>query len=448
MSSHGLKRDSSQSGTPQPLIPQQRPKLSIPHVTTTFAPSIPKVVKPSLSFVSSPQLHDIAIRPSLPPQMHRLVVGPTLSPQLQSQGIESSHSLSPSPPPAQVPSPQMSSPRTESSHTLTPQGVGGRLSPWGRDPVDGRRWIYPEEKTFNPVVCSVRQILLVIQRKFNYPCHSWKATPANYRKMWFEEWARKYKWLPEYEDDVKKIWNAKCSNILRGTMLRIRQDLFHKQVRPKWIPLEVMNQLERVWTSPEYLSKCDIAKINRASNKEGTQYKGGSIPNTEHKRRMAEDLGREPSIFELFKKTHYNEKIGKFVDHHATATHDEFLRLKASVSSEEGSVQSNQDKLNLWLEVTSGKNKKGRIYGLGFENEHIGSSASATYINSTENSNVQEWQTEITQMRKECARLKQTSDMIMSALQAMGIQLPNLSKPTNDEAPSATNANKDAKNDN
>ncbi|KAI9114537.1 hypothetical protein K1719_014235 [Acacia pycnantha] len=227
MSSCDSKRDSSQSSTPQSLIPQERPKLSIAHVTTASAPSIPKVVRPSLSFVSSPQLHDIAIRPLLPAQMHGLVVRPTLSPQLQSPRIESSYSLSPSPPPAQVPSP-----RIESLHPLTPQGAGGRLPPWGRDPVDGRIWIYPKEKTFNPVVCSVRQILLVIQGKFDYPCHSWKATPANYRKIWFEEWARKYKWLPEYEDDVKRIWNAKCSNILRGTMHGIRQDLFHKQQRP------------------------------------------------------------------------------------------------------------------------------------------------------------------------------------------------------------------------
>ncbi|KAI9114218.1 hypothetical protein K1719_014868 [Acacia pycnantha] len=91
---------------------------------------------------------------------------------------------------------------------------------------------------------------------------NWKVTPASYRKMWFEEYARKYKWLAEYEDNVKQIWNAKCSDILRGTKQRIMQDVFHKQFRPKWIPHEVMNELERLWTSPEYLSKCEIAKTN------------------------------------------------------------------------------------------------------------------------------------------------------------------------------------------
>ncbi|KAI9080538.1 hypothetical protein K1719_037504 [Acacia pycnantha] len=97
---------------------------------------------------------------------------------------------------------------------------------------------------------------------------------------------RKYKWLPPYENDVKRIWNTECQEILRGTMYSVRQNLFHKQVRPKWIPHEVMKQLESLRTSPEYLSKCEIAAANRASSKGGTQHKGGSIPNTEHNRRM------------------------------------------------------------------------------------------------------------------------------------------------------------------
>ncbi|KAI9087874.1 hypothetical protein K1719_030204 [Acacia pycnantha] len=63
-------------------------------------------------------------------------------------------------------------------------------------------------------------------------------------------------------------------------------------------------------------------KANRASSTGGTQHKGGSIPNFEHKRRMAEHLGREPSVFELFKKTHYNEKTREFADHRVDTTHD------------------------------------------------------------------------------------------------------------------------------
>ncbi|KAI9072853.1 hypothetical protein K1719_045189 [Acacia pycnantha] len=176
---------------------------------TTSAPSIPMVVRPTLSFVSSPQLHELAI------------------PKLPSPGIESAHSFSPGSSPSQVPSPQMPSLGIESLYPLTPRGASGRLSPWGRDPIDGRIWIYPEKQLGKLHQLIIGKCGLKI--------------------------GRKYKWLPEYEDDVKRIWNAKCSNILRGTMHNIRQDLFHKQLRPKWIPYEVMNELERIWTTPEYL---------------------------------------------------------------------------------------------------------------------------------------------------------------------------------------------------
>ena len=151
MSSRGAKHKSSKLRIPQSLIPEPHPNLSIPHVATTSGPSIPipipKVVRPSLSFGPSPQLHDIATPSSLLPQMHGSVARPTISPQFSDHRIDSSPSLPPSPSSSQVPPPEIPSPGTESSHPLTPQGASGRLSPRGRDPMDGRIWIYPESAT-------------------------------------------------------------------------------------------------------------------------------------------------------------------------------------------------------------------------------------------------------------------------------------------------------------
>ena len=137
---------------------------------------------------------------------------------------------------------------------------------------------------------------------------------------------------------------------------------------------------------------------------------------------------------------------------------DEFLRRKASITSEGGSVQSNEEELNLWLEVSGGKTKKGRIYGLGSETHHVVSSTTTPSINSSGDFNVQEMQMKMTQMSEkydhlvqenaqlkqstdlimqENAQLKQSTDLIMSALQGLGIQLPTLSNPANQGAPSA-----------
>ncbi|XP_028768848.1 uncharacterized protein LOC114726420 [Neltuma alba] len=132
---------------------------------------------------------------------------------------------------------------------------------------------------------------------------------------------QKYKWLPQYDHAIKKIWNAKCAKILRNTMPTVRQDLYKKQVRAKRIPRQVMTELERIWASEDYKAKCEIVKANRASTTGGTQHKGRSIPNTEHKRRLALELERDPSMFELFKRTHLNDKTGKFTDQRAELAH-------------------------------------------------------------------------------------------------------------------------------
>ena len=112
---------------------------------------------------------------------------------------------------------------------------------------------------------------------------------------------------------------------------------------------------------------------------------------------------------------------------------DKFLKRKEAINSEGGGIMSNQDEFNLWLEVIGGKNKKGRIYGLGSEDD-IGSSSTPPSVNSTVDP-------EMTQMKEEVASLKSQNKMIMSALQAFGIPLPVSNPVTNDETPHRDNEN-------
>ncbi|XP_028753510.1 uncharacterized protein LOC114713091 [Neltuma alba] len=277
-------------------------------------------------------------------------------------------------------SPQMPSPGTEYSQPHNPQDAPSRLTPWGRDASDGKTWIYPEKKTFNPSVATVRNILPVIQAKFDHPCYCWKATPLSYKQLWFAKWAKNYKWLPQHEEDIKRNWNAKCAEILRNTMHNVRNDLFKKNARLGWILESVMDDLEKIWTSEDYKAKSEIAKANRASSTGGTQHKAAKL--------QALELGRNPTMFELFKKTHYNEKTKQFVDQRSASVYDDYMRRKASMNSDatSQSVQSNDlEDINIWFEVTGGKNKKGRFYGLGSEGKDIGSSShvSSSSINNT-----------------------------------------------------------------
>ncbi|XP_028790143.1 uncharacterized protein LOC114746119 [Neltuma alba] len=197
-----------------------------------------------------------------------------------------------------------------------------------------------------------------------------------------------------------------------------------------------MNELERIWASEDYKAKREIAKANRASTTGGTQHKGGSIPNTEHKRGLALELGRNPTVFELFKRMHLNDKTRKFVDQQVELAHDEFIRRKAELSFERGSpsVQSNQEEFNIWLEIIGGINKKGRIYGFGYEaNDDIcAPQGSSPSINSTSiNPNVEiELHTRITELTQENQQIKQDYEemkenysKIKSTLEGMGIRL-------------------------
>ncbi|XP_028803495.1 uncharacterized protein LOC114758604 isoform X4 [Neltuma alba] len=140
-------------------------------------------------------------------------------------------------------------------------------------------------------------------------------------------------------------------------------------------------------------------------------------------------------MFELFKRTHLNDKTGKFADQRAELAHDEFMRRKAELSSERGSpsIQSNQEEFNIWLDVIGGKNKKGRIYGFGYEaDDDICTQGSSPSINSTSmNANVEtelrmritELTQENQQIKQEHQKMRENYNKIMSALEGMGIKL-------------------------
>ena len=96
---------------------------------------------------------------------------------------------------------------------------------------------------------------------------------------------KSYKWLPQYDRQIKKNWNHKASERLRGIMCKVREGA-KDGFRPTWIPENVFEQLMIEWNSETFKKKQDKAKKNRASLKGGTLHSCGSIPAPEHKRRM------------------------------------------------------------------------------------------------------------------------------------------------------------------
>ncbi|XP_028760182.1 uncharacterized protein LOC114718904 [Neltuma alba] len=316
MSNLSAKRKIQSSTTTPPQLPQQLEK-SIPHVAMTFAPNVAEQsTRPSLPLMSSGKVQ------------RRVPYGTTASAQLPHQPENSSlpqPSMRTSSPVMSEPirrlsispasSPSIPSLGTEASQNPT-QGSPASSNPWGIDPSDNRMW-------------------------------------------------KQFKWLPQHEVAIRRNWNLKCIEILRHTMHNVQKDMFLKQMRPNWIPPNVMDDLEEIWTLENYKSKCNTAKVNRASSTGGTQHKGGSIPNTEHRRRLALQLGRNPTQYELFTNTHFDVKTNQFVDIRSAEISEHYMRVKASRSSSVGSPsveESNQldgEEMRIWLQVAGGKNKKG-----------------------------------------------------------------------------------------
>nr|GMD99767.1 putative transposase En/Spm [Ipomoea batatas] len=89
---------------------------------------------------------------------------------------------------------------------------------------------------------------------------------------------------------------------------------------------------------------------------------GGSIPITEHRRRLREKLGEDPSHAALFQATHKRKKTGEFV-----------CKRAQQVMETASQIQQNQpelDQATAWYEAAGGVKKRGYVFGFGSDTQH------------------------------------------------------------------------------
>ncbi|KAJ1442171.1 hypothetical protein SESBI_00986 [Sesbania bispinosa] len=153
---------------------------------------------------------------------------------------------SPSHPPTDVASGSSPHIGTASSVISTPQ--------FGSRDIDGRVWIRPgPQNTFDPHH-PTRDVLKIIKGKFEGCFESYgeaKKKDEQMVNMWYGEFKRKYKWLPEHERQIKKAFDHKASDGLTNAMYRVR----NKIDNGSWIPPEIREQLERKWSQEDWKAK-------------------------------------------------------------------------------------------------------------------------------------------------------------------------------------------------
>ncbi|XP_052197348.1 uncharacterized protein LOC127804517 [Diospyros lotus] len=147
------------------------------------------------------------------------------------------------------------------------------------------------------------------------------------------------------------------------------------------------------WEQDEAFKKRSTqASLNRLSETGGlgagpSRHTGGSISSAEHKRRMTHEFGREPTLIELFERTHSKkteEGHMVYVDRCSSSVAEMYGQLlEQATQPNEGSEEPQQpDCDQILIQAAGGKNKKKRIYGTGSLSQSkfsdVGSSSSVS----------------------------------------------------------------------
>ncbi|KAI0504023.1 hypothetical protein KFK09_014970 [Dendrobium nobile] len=219
----------------------------------------------------------------------------------------------------------------------------------------------------------------IIKNKYDAPYLSWKKIPKPVRDMWFGEFQKEFRWLLEHNTRIITNFERRGATRLRDRFTDIRKS----GQRPNWIGEGVWADLSSAWATPEFVKMREQNKQNRASDYGGlgsSLYTGGSVPHMEHRRRLKEHLGREPTPLELHTRTHQHQADQQWVDEKAKKAHDDFVRARDSrQSTGEGSSSGSAhiSEYHTWSEVVDGR-QKGRVYGLGAQGYAIEGSSSTS----------------------------------------------------------------------
>ncbi|KAM3361538.1 hypothetical protein P3S68_016392 [Capsicum galapagoense] len=126
---------------------------------------------------------------------------------------------------------------------------------------------------------------------------NWKGVSCDIKDGYFGEFKKHFYWDSSITDvAVKKYWQSKAATVYRNFIAKIkekgmRQDFIHEDVWESW---------QRLWADPKCVEK---SKIN-AQNHRGGQvavgtHMGGSISIGEYRKRLAAEMGRDPTPSEL-----------------------------------------------------------------------------------------------------------------------------------------------------
>nr|GLL44704.1 uncharacterized protein LOC109190933 [Ipomoea trifida] len=180
----------------------------------------------------------------------------------------------------------------------------------------------------------------------------------------------------EDEATIRKIYEKSAAKRLSDTLSQVRANLREGKPPPKWMSDAVLAQYQTLWDNADFKRLSEKNKKNRNSYCGGmgpSLHTGGSIPMTEHRRRLKEKLGEEPSHAALFQATHKRKNTDNFVckkAQHVMFTANWSPVYWIEIVTQKQQTQPELDQSIVWYEATGGLKKGGYVFGFGSDTQH------------------------------------------------------------------------------
>ncbi|XP_021764864.1 uncharacterized protein LOC110729436 [Chenopodium quinoa] len=189
-----------------------------------------------------------------------------------------------------------------------------------------------------------------------------------YRQPWRNYREKEFTWAPQLTEDVKHTFEKKLVTRLRDMFYTVTHKM--RGAKPGWLIEDVHKKMmDIVAANPTYKKRSAQNKKNRRGDSmensvEATYYQG-SMSAVKHAKQMAaKNKGQLPTSHELLMKMHFKEVTGKGTI--PTNTKAQHIAETYQKKFEEASTQGIQKSPNeLYWEIVGGRNKKGRVKGLG-----------------------------------------------------------------------------------
>ncbi|XP_056174627.1 uncharacterized protein LOC130140114 [Syzygium oleosum] len=147
---------------------------------------------------------------------------------------------------------------------------------------------------------------------------------------------------------------------MRNVMNRAKR----RQEKPDFITADNWAEIKRIWDTEKHQQISEINKKNRASSSsEGSAtYAGVSINIGEHRKRMADELGTEPTFMATFERT-FQKKDKTWTGNRAKVIKDKYDELVMSTAAASGDGDGDGDgdsvccvraigcDMALWMEI-------------------------------------------------------------------------------------------------